>query len=113
MAICHKNELTYADTDINIRIAASLKSKTKGLSGLDNISFGLFFPDEKGFHMIGMKQTIDVIIFRNNKIVALFKRARPTTGFGYHPFGTAMLELPAGTIDKLKIDKKTKIIFKK
>jgi len=108
-----ENDNIQSETDLNIKIAASFKAKTRGFTGADKIDCGLFFPEERGFHMLGVKQPIDVVIFKKDTIVSLYRNVRPTTGFGYHPFGTAMLELPAGSIEKYKINKKTKIFFKK
>jgi len=112
-------------TKINLTVVKSDNDKQKGLSGrksLDNNQGMLFVWDKKGiypFWMKGMLFSIDIIYINDTNVVYVVENAAAPTGQAqiltvYKPDAAAnyVLEVNAGTAERLKIKKGTKITFK-
>ena len=52
-----------------IKNANTFIKKLKGLLGIKNLTYGMFFWHTNSIHTIGMKTNIDVIAINNNNIV--------------------------------------------
>lgn len=118
-------EATVNGTKINLLLAKSEQDRIKGLSGrkgLDTNQGMLFVWDKKGiypFWMKGMLFPIDIIYIDDNSVVYIVKNAPAPAGQAqvltiYKPDTEAnyVLEVNAGTTDKLNIKKGSKITFK-
>ena len=98
---------------LRIHKAASLKSKVKGLIGMDKPQ-SIFFQTRWGIHTFGVRFPIDVVILDNKQTVVVIKQhLKPNRIFLWNPKYKNVLELPKGTIEKekIKIGKNIKILF--
>lgn len=83
------------------------KSVSDRLFGLNKYRkpFLLLLKTRFGIHTFGMSYSIDVLILSGEKKVVRMKRSlKPNRFFFWNPFYNIVIELPAGTIDKYKID---------
>ena|SRR3989344_1730921 len=105
---------------ISVVIAKTDKEKQVGLSGKDKIgeNQGMLFifdkPDYYSFWMKEMEFSIDIIYINGNKITTIVENAKPPSSVNdnlaiYQPSEKSdkVLELNAGSADKLKIKKGT------
>jgi uncharacterized membrane protein (UPF0127 family) len=87
-------------------------ARMKGLLGRDSLSSGegLFIHPCKGIHTFGMKFPIDIIFLnRENRVVAIRKSIPANRMSPYYFTASCVLELPAGTIECLRIVKGDRI----
>ena len=105
---------------ISVVVAKTDKEKQVGLSGKDKIgeNQGMLFifdkPDYYSFWMKEMEFSIDIIYINGNKITTIVENAKPPSSVNdnlaiYQPSEKSdkVLELNAGSADKLKIKKGT------
>ena len=109
---------------INLLLTKSENERQKGLSGRKNLdqNQGMLFifdkPDRYGFWMKGMLFPIDIIYINGSKVVYVVRSAPSSVQVPnltiYRPDAPAnyVLELNAGSADKLKIQSGTKVILK-
>ncbi len=118
-------EANINGTKISLLLAKSDQDRIKGLSGhkkLDNNQGMLFVWDKKGVYPFWMKNmlfSIDIIYIDDNTVVYVVQNAPAPSGQTqiltiYKPDQPAnyVLEVNAGTAQKLGIKKGTKVTFK-
>ena len=94
---------------IHAKQAKNLWEQTKGLLGT-NKPYPLLFHTRWGIHTLGMKYPIDIVILdKNNTIVKLKENLKPNQIFLWNPKYTNVLELPEGTIQKMKLTLQTQL----
>lgn len=94
---------------IKVRLRNSIWGKSIGLIGLKKMQ-PIFFQTRFGIHTFGMRFPIDVLILdKNNGIVRLTENLKPNKLFFWPLLYKNVVELPAGTIKKLKIKNGDKI----
>ncbi len=95
--------------DLKVKRLETLKEKTIGLIGRENIA-PVIFETRFGIHTFGLKFPIDVLILDSQKRVVVLKESLfPNRIFLWNPRYKIILELPAGIIKKYNIKKGTKI----
>lgn len=87
---------------------SSFFQKAQGVIGRQKIT-PVYFETRFGIHTFGVRQEIDVVILNDSKEVVTFKSVKPNRFYFWNPIYKKVLELPMGSIKKLKIIKKTKI----
>lgn len=88
---------------IRVRSRNSIWGKSIGLLGYKKVQ-PIFFQTRFGIHTFGMRVPIDVLILDKNKgIVRLIENLKPNRLFFWPPRYNNVIELPEGTIRKLKI----------
>ncbi|HEV2339846.1 MAG TPA: DUF192 domain-containing protein [Patescibacteria group bacterium] len=87
---------------IQTKQAKTLWQKIVGLIGSNAVT-PLFLQTRFGIHTFGMKQPIDVIILEKETVVDIQENIQPNRIFFWNPHYSDVLELPAGTIQKLHI----------
>lgn len=88
---------------IRVRKAISSWDRFRGLIGVEPDA-KLFFQTRWGIHTFLMKSTIDVLIADNNLIVREIKKGLlPNRLFFWNPSYDKVIELPSGSIKKMKI----------
>jgi uncharacterized protein len=97
-----------------IKISGAIEAKTirqrmVGLLGAKKPK-SIYFQTRWGIHTIGMKFPIDVVVLDNKYYVKKIKtNLKPMSVFLWNPKYKNVLELPAGTVKKEKINMDTKI----
>jgi len=75
----------------------------RGLIGVQKIE-PVFFTTGWGIHTYGVLYPIDVVILdKNNRVVKIRKGLLPNRFFFWNPRHKTVVELPAGTIEKMGI----------
>lgn len=98
------NENTKISLDINIFFAKNFKGKSLGISFIEKPK-SIFFKTHFGLHTFFVNFPLDIVILdKNGKVVKLKKNLQPNKIFLWNPLYGSVLELPAGTIDKLKME---------
>lgn len=88
---------------ISIKKASTIKEKIIGLIGKKE-PIMLLINTRFGIHTFGLKFPIDVVILnQNSRVVKLKKSLKPNRIFLWNPIYDAVLELPEGSINRLKI----------
>jgi uncharacterized protein len=78
-------------------------ARTKGLIGYRK-AIPMLFRTRFGIHTFGMKFPLDIIILNNkNQIVALKEKLLPWRIYLWNPKYQIVIELPEGTIGKMKL----------
>ena len=106
--------LSIGEKTLNVEIADTIASRTRGLSGRGFLSEddGMFFifpySAIQYFWMKGMKFPIDIIWISGDKVVGMVVGAEPETGPDYEIFNSPepvdkVLEINAGLTQKLGI----------
>lgn len=89
---------------ITVKKETSLLGKSLGLIGKEK-PYPLYFQTRWGIHTFGLRFPIDVLILDNkNSVQKIKKFLRPNRIFIWNPQFYRIIELPAGTIDKLHIN---------
>jgi uncharacterized membrane protein (UPF0127 family) len=86
----------------DIILAASIPARMKGLLGKGRLDAGkgLLIRPCKGIHTFFMKFPIDAVFLdKNNQVVAYFKDLPPNRLTPIYRLASAVLELPAGTLN--------------
>ena len=97
---------------LSVREAKNIREKIVGLIGKDKPE-ALMLKTHFGIHTFGLKFPIDVVILnKENKVVNLKKNLKPKNIFLWNPKYEHVLEMPAGTIDKNKIELRSEINLK-
>jgi len=90
-----------------------VKLKVKYLTGTSKAigliaakkAYPVFFQTRFGIHTFGLKFPIDVLILdSNNKVVKIAESLKPNHIFLWNPKFEKVIELPAGAVDKKKIN---------
>lgn len=88
---------------LRVKEAKSWHDKSIGLIG-KNKPFPLFLTTRLGIHTFGLKFPIDVLILdKSNRVVKIRGVLKPNSLFFWNPMYKKVLELPAGTLNNLKI----------
>jgi uncharacterized protein len=94
---------------ITVIEAENLFAKIRGQIGKKNAA-PMLFRTRFGIHTFGMRVPIDVIVLNSNhQIVALKSILKPFRVFLWNPKYSIVIELPAGTIEKMKLSMSGKI----
>ncbi|KKR78312.1 MAG: hypothetical protein UU23_C0001G0076 [Candidatus Curtissbacteria bacterium GW2011_GWA1_40_9] len=96
----------------NLKEAKSLPDKLLGLHKKTNPR-SLLFKTRFGIHTFFLAKSIDVLVLNKKNKVSIAKTIQPNRIFIYNPCYSIVIELPAGTIRKSKIQKGDKLIIKK
>lgn len=97
---------TIAMITIKAVHAKTFWQKTIGLIGKNTLQ-PLFLQTHWGIHTFGMRQSLDIIIFRKNTVVVFKENLKPNRIYLWNPKYQDVLELPPGSIQKLHIQKGT------
>lgn len=98
------NENTNISLKTDVSFAQSLKEKSLGVSFLEKPK-AIFFKTHFGLHTFFVNFPLDIVVLdKNNKVVKLKENFLPNKIFLWNPIYSRILELPAGTINKLKIE---------
>ena len=63
---------------IPLKLALSLEERFKGLIGIKNISFAMYFPYCNAIHTYGMVEPIDIIVLNEfNQIILIYNDLKP------------------------------------
>lgn len=90
---------------LQVKKAKTLWDKARGLLGYE-AAFPLLFQTRFGIHTFGMKYPIDVVVLDNLFVVQkMQENLKPNRLFFWNPQYQYILELPEGSINKLKIKK--------
>lgn len=121
--VLKKPSLTINNCKINLLIADTPYKRQKGLSGKDSLppNTGMLFiyqvPGKYPFWMKEMKFDLDFVFIKENKVVHIIKNIpcpkkneQPKTVLSKKTFDK-VLEIPAGTVNKLGIDTNQKITY--
>ena len=95
-----------------IVIADSFPKRLKGLMGKSNINYGMIFPKCNSIHTYFMKENIDIVgLDENNEVIYKYENLPKNRiiKINYDIKKTSILELPANSSKKIKID--TILIF--
>ena len=98
-ATLHEKGIELGD---DITLAVCLPARMKGLLGKERLlaGKGLLIRPCKGIHTFFMRFPIDAVFLdKNNRIVALIRNLSPNRLTKIYQKATAVLELPAGTIN--------------
>jgi uncharacterized protein len=95
---------------IKVRVAQNLYKKTIGLIGKDKPE-SLLIKTRFGIHTFGLKFPIDVVVLDNNIVVQAKSHLCPNNLFFWNPKYDQILELPDGTIKRLRIKPGSHIIL--
>lgn len=90
------------DLATHVAVADTLWARLRGLLGRADfpVGNGLLIRPCKGIHTFFMKFPIDAVFLdRENRIVAIFRALSPNRLTPIYRKASAVLELPAGTID--------------
>ncbi len=94
---------------LRVKEAKSWRDKTIGLIGKDK-PFPLFLTTRFGIHTFGLKFPIDILILdKSDRVVKIRSGLKHNSLFFWNPMYKKVLELPEGTINKLRINKQEKI----
>ena len=94
---------------LEVKNLNSFIEKCIGLMG-KNKPENIYFETRWGIHTFFMKFPIDVVVMNNNnEIVVLFKKLKPRRIVVWNPKFKRVLELKPGTIERLRLAKKTKV----
>lgn len=94
---------------LKVRLLKGFLDKSIGLLGSAK-SYPVYFTTRFGIHTYGMKFPIDVVVLDNNNLVMkIAENLKPNRVFFWLPIYNRVVELPAGTVKKLKINKEDKI----
>jgi len=94
---------------INVTILRTYAQKSKGLIGTRHIT-PVYFTTRWGIHTFGVLSPIDIVILDNkNRVMKLVQRLPPNRLFFWNPKYSRVVELPAGTIEKMGITVGTEI----
>lgn len=97
---------------LRVKRLKGILAKTKGLIGKDNAE-PVFFKTRFGIHTFGLKFGIDVLILdKEHKVVKIKKNLPPNHLFFWNPKYDAIIELPAGLVEKTNISLSEKVFFK-
>ena len=84
----------------DVRIAATLTEKAKGLLGKEEPE-ALYFKTRFGIHTFGMKFPIDCAVLDDTFTVrAMREQMNPNKGFFWNPRFSNVVELPSGTLSR-------------
>lgn len=98
------NENTKISLDIDIFFAKGLKEKSLGISFIKTPK-SIFLKTHFGLHTFFVNFPLDVVILdKNDHVVKLKKGLMPNKILLWNPKFSKVLELPAGAIDKLKME---------
>lgn len=90
---------------LKARLLKTFFEKSNGLIGKDKPE-SVFFTTRWGIHTFGVKFSLDIVVMDSkNQVVSLKKELKPSRFFMWNPMYFNILELPRGTIEKLKIQK--------
>lgn len=99
---------------IDVDFAKSMFSRMKGLMGKKEIKKGLYFQPCNNIHTFFMKVPIDVLYLdKEGKIIYMDNPIVPWKIGKIVPKGSAIIELPEGTINKYNIKIGQKVLFTK
>jgi len=88
---------------LKVKFLQSLAEKTKGLIGANPV-FPVFFTTRWGIHTFGVLYPLDILILdKNNSVVGMNQNMKPNRFFFWNPIYENVVELPASTIEKMKI----------
>ena len=88
---------------IAVSEAKGILAGIRGLIGYPK-AIPMLFRTGFGIHTFGLKFPIDVIVMNNqNQIVALKKNLTPLKIFLWNPRYVTVIELPAGSVNKLNL----------
>ena len=63
---------------IPLKVALSYEERLKGLMGIKNISFAMYFPYCNAIHTYGMLESIDIIVLNEyNQIILIYNDLKP------------------------------------
>lgn len=94
---------------LRVRLLKGFLSKSIGLLGSAK-SYPVYFTTRFGIHTYGMKFPIDAIVLdNNNRVKKISTNLKPNRFFFWLPIYNRVVELPAGTVRKLKVKKEDKI----
>ena len=94
--------------EIEVRELEKWSQKSKGLMG--QIPYPVFFKTRWGIHTFFMKASIDVVILDSKGYIATLKPAlKPWRVLVWNPRYEQVLELPKGTIEKMKLKKGSRV----
>lgn len=88
---------------LKVKKAKSITDKIFGLIGKKSCE-SLFLQTRFGIHTYGLRFPIDVLVLDNkNKVICLKEEIQPGRFYFWNPKYKSVLELPAGTISRLRI----------
>lgn len=94
---------------LRVRLLKGFLDKTIGLLGSVKVD-PVYFMTRFGIHTFGMKFPLDVMVLdRNNRVVKITRNLKPNRFFFWPPSYNRVVELPAGTVKKLRVKKGDKI----
>lgn len=94
---------------LKVKEAKSWHDKSIGLIR-KNKPYPLFLTTRFGIHTFGLKFPIDVLILdKSDRVVKIRSGLKPNSLFFWNPTYRKVLELPAGTINKLRIKNGKKV----
>lgn len=97
---------------LQVKTLKSLKDKSIGLIGKKH-AYPVTFRTRFGIHTFGLKFPIDVLILNNkNRVVLTKKEIKPNRIFLWPLIYETVVELPAGEIERLKINTGNHIMLK-
>lgn len=100
--VCARNASRGTMLGNRIRLADSALSRLVGLLGERKLApgDGLLIIPSQGIHTAGMLFPIDIVVLDNDwKVLDVRKRMRPFVVTRIYLHATAVLELPAGTVE--------------
>jgi|SRR3990167_7443253 len=94
---------------LRVKLLKGFLDKSIGLLKSEK-AYPVYFTSRFGIHTFGMKFPIDVIVLGyNNLIIKVAENLKPNRFFFWLPIYNRVIELPVGTVKKLRIRKKEKI----
>ncbi len=94
---------------LRVRLLKGFLDKSIGLTESEK-AYHVYFTTRFGIHTFGMKYPIDVIVLNNSDyVIKTAENLKPKRFFFWLPIHNRIIELPAGTVKKLRIRKKEKI----
>lgn len=94
---------------LKVRLLKGFLDKSIGLLGSAK-SYPVYFTTRFGIHTYSMKFPIDVIVLdNNNRVKRISTNLKPNRFFFWFPIYNRVVELPADTVKKLKINNGDKI----
>lgn len=96
-----RHATTHKEIVGNLEVADTFRARSKGLLGRSSLAAGegLLIKPCKGVHTIGMKFPIDVVFLADGNVIGFCKELQPNRLTSIRLRATAVLELPAGTVE--------------
>lgn len=98
-----------------VRVASGFASRLRGLLGTRSLpdGHGLLLVPCRSIHMLFMSYPLDVAFLDEAGTVVAAVRMKPWSVSRMYPEAFAVLELPAGTLEKFDLKKGDRLVFEK